>query len=78
MARKSAGKAEDVALLQKAMKGAPSGNPTDEEMADIVAAQKSVRKKLRLSWRAKRRAQASAPLRSSTHASFTAATIWNS
>ena len=35
--------AEDVALLEKGMEGAPSGDPSDEEMAEIVKAQHDLR-----------------------------------
>jgi Arc/MetJ-type ribon-helix-helix transcriptional regulator len=33
----------DVACLEKAMKGAPLGDPSEEEMADIVEAQHRLR-----------------------------------
>ena len=36
--------AQDVALLDKAMRGAPSGDPSRAEMAEIVATQKRLRK----------------------------------
>ena len=35
--------AADVALLEKAIEGAPSGDPSDEEMAEIVKAQHRIR-----------------------------------
>ena len=35
----------DVAYLEKAIKGAPLGDPSDEEMADIYASVKARRKK---------------------------------
>jgi Arc/MetJ-type ribon-helix-helix transcriptional regulator len=34
---------EDVACLEKAIAGAPVGDPTDEEMADIVQTQHNLR-----------------------------------
>ena len=34
---------EDVAFLEKAMEGAPIGDPSDEEMAGIVKAQHRLR-----------------------------------
>jgi Arc/MetJ-type ribon-helix-helix transcriptional regulator len=34
---------EDVAFLEKAMEGAPPGDPSDEEMAEIVKAQHRLR-----------------------------------
>ncbi len=34
---------EDVAFLEKAMAGAPPGDPSDEEMAEIVKAQHRLR-----------------------------------
>jgi Arc/MetJ-type ribon-helix-helix transcriptional regulator len=37
----------DVALLEKAIEGAPQGDPSDEEMAEIYAAIKGRRKKKR-------------------------------
>ena len=37
--------AEDVAMLEKAIAGAPSGDPTDEEMREIYASIKKGRKK---------------------------------
>jgi Arc/MetJ-type ribon-helix-helix transcriptional regulator len=39
--------AADVRLLETAMTGAPGGDPSDEEMAEIVKTQKAVRKALR-------------------------------
>ena len=33
----------DVAYLEKAMKGAPPGDPSEEEMAGIVKAQRRIR-----------------------------------
>ena len=36
---------QDVAFLEKAIKGAPIGDPTDEEMAGIYASIKARRKK---------------------------------
>lgn len=38
---------EDLALLEKAIAGAPAGDPSDAEMREIVKTQKSVRKSLR-------------------------------
>jgi Arc/MetJ-type ribon-helix-helix transcriptional regulator len=35
--------AEDVSLLEKAIAGAPVGDPADEEMAEIVKTQRSLR-----------------------------------
>ena len=35
--------AADVAFLEKAIKGAPPGDPSDEEMAEIVKAQHRIR-----------------------------------
>ena len=35
--------AADVAFLEKAIEGAPLGDPSDEEMAEIVAAQHRIR-----------------------------------
>jgi hypothetical protein len=35
---------QDVALLEKWMKNAPPGNPSDEEMAEIVKTQHRLRK----------------------------------
>lgn len=37
--------AEDVAMLEKAMAGAPSGDPSEVEMREIYAAVKKGRKK---------------------------------
>lgn len=37
----------DVAFLEKAVEGAPLGDPSDEEMADIYAGIKARRKKKR-------------------------------
>jgi len=37
---------EDVALLEKAIEGAPTGDPTDKEMAEIVKAQRRIRAQL--------------------------------
>jgi len=37
--------AADVVFLEKAIEGAPFGDPSDEEMADIYASVKSRRKK---------------------------------
>jgi len=37
--------AEDVALLEKAIAGAPAGDPSEAEMREIYAAVKKVRKK---------------------------------
>ena len=37
--------AEDVAVLEKAIAGAPSGDPSDEEMREIYRAIKKGRKK---------------------------------
>ena len=34
---------QDVALLEKAIEGAPLGDPSDEEMAEIVATQHRLR-----------------------------------
>ena len=34
---------QDAALLEKAMEGAPLGDPSDEEMADIVKTQHRLR-----------------------------------
>lgn len=39
--------AADVALLDKAMRGAPDGDPSDKEMAEIVATQHRQRKERR-------------------------------
>ena len=36
---------EDVAFLEKAIEGAPPGDPSDEEMAEIYASIKARRKK---------------------------------
>ena len=36
---------QDVAFLEKAIKGAPTGDPSDEEMAEIYAGIKARRKK---------------------------------
>ena len=36
---------EDVAFLEKAMEGAPMGDPSDKEMAEIYASIKARRKK---------------------------------
>ena len=44
--------AEDVELLEKAMAGAPVGDPSDEEMAQIVQAQRRVRTRIRRARRA--------------------------
>jgi Arc/MetJ-type ribon-helix-helix transcriptional regulator len=38
---------EDVAYLQKAMAGAPAGDPSDEAMAELYASIKATRKKAR-------------------------------
>jgi Arc/MetJ-type ribon-helix-helix transcriptional regulator len=37
--------AQDVAMLEKAIAGAPAGDPSEEEMRDIYAAIKKSRKK---------------------------------
>jgi Arc/MetJ-type ribon-helix-helix transcriptional regulator len=34
---------QDVAFLEKAIEGAPSGDPSDKEMAEIVKAQHRIR-----------------------------------
>ena len=39
--------AADVAFLEKAIEGAPLGDPSDEEMAEIVKAQHRIRAKSR-------------------------------
>ena len=38
---------EDVASLEKAIAGAPVGDPSDEEMAEIVQTQRRIRTKLK-------------------------------
>ena len=37
---------EDVALLEKAIEGAPTGDPSDKEMAEIVKVQRRIRAQL--------------------------------
>ena len=37
---------EDVALLEKAIEGAPPGDPSDKEMAEIVKTQRRIRAQL--------------------------------
>ena len=38
---------QDVAMLEKAMDGAPVGDPSDEEIAQIVKAQRRIRAELK-------------------------------
>jgi Arc/MetJ-type ribon-helix-helix transcriptional regulator len=38
---------EDVALVEKAMAGAPEGNPSGEEMAEIIKTQRRIRTELK-------------------------------
>ncbi len=38
--------AQDLALLEKAMEGAPLGDPSDREMAEIVKSQHRIRAEL--------------------------------
>ena len=42
---------EDVALLEKAIEGAPAGDPSDKEMAEIVKTQRRIRAQLNRSRR---------------------------
>jgi len=37
---------QDLALLEKAMEGAPAGDPSDKEMAEIVRIQRRIRTQL--------------------------------
>lgn len=39
--------AEEVELLEKAMAGAPVGDPSDKEMAEIVKAQRRIRTEMK-------------------------------
>ena len=43
--RREARIAEDVALLERAIKGAPAGDPSEKEMKEIYAAIKKSRKR---------------------------------
>ena len=38
---------EDVALLEKAIAGAPIGDPSEDEMAEIVKSQRRIRSELK-------------------------------
>ena len=42
----------DVAILEKAIEGAPLGDPSDEEMAEIVKAQHRIRARMKRAHRA--------------------------
>src|SRR5438445_157120 len=43
---------QDTALLEKAIAGAPIGDPSDEEMADIIKTQRRIRSDLKRARRA--------------------------
>ena len=43
---------QDVALLEKAIAGAPMRDPSDEEMADIIKTQRRIRSELKRARRA--------------------------
>jgi Arc/MetJ-type ribon-helix-helix transcriptional regulator len=43
---------QDLALLEKAMAGAPLGDPSDKEMAEIVKSQRRIRAELNRARRA--------------------------
>jgi Arc/MetJ-type ribon-helix-helix transcriptional regulator len=43
---------QDLALLEKAMEGAPAGDPSDKEMAEIVKSQRRIRAELNRARRA--------------------------
>jgi Arc/MetJ-type ribon-helix-helix transcriptional regulator len=43
---------EDVALLEKAIAGAPTGDPSEDEMAEVVKTQRRIRTELKRARRA--------------------------